>query len=415
MARMASSTATDLPILTDAEAEARVRAALGTRDWRGQKVLLVIPDLTRGAPVPLFYRILCDLLDKPDTLVALGTHQPLSIERFCQRVGLDEDEFQRRGTVYFNHEWDNPKALRHIGTIPAEDVQRLTAGLCSESVPVRVNARLFNYDHVMVLGPVFPHEVAGFSGGNKYFFPGVAGEELIHMFHWLGALLTNPEIIGRMRTPVRSILDRAAEFLPMPRTYLHLVVHHGQLHGLFIGDAIEAWERAARMSAQLNIRYVPRPYRRVLGIASKKYDDVWTAGKVVYKSEPVVADGGEVIVYAPHITQVSVTHGTQLEAVGYHVRDYFTAQPERFAHVPGAIRAHSTHVRGIGTYLDGVEHPRIAVTLATGIPEATCRRINLGYCDPATLDPQTWANQEDMLLIPDAGEVLYRVGEGPTD
>ncbi len=110
-------------------------------------------------------------------------------------------------------------------------------------------------------------------------------------------------------------------------------------------------------------------------------------GKCTYKLEPVVADGGELIIYAPHITRISATHGVLIERIGYHVRDYFLAQMGRFTDVPGGVLAHSTHVKGLGTYVNGREQPRANVVLATGIPEATCRKINLGYRDPGLHRP----------------------------
>jgi nickel-dependent lactate racemase len=151
----------------------------------------------------------------------------------------------------------------------------------------------------------------------------------------------------------------------------------------------------------------------VLSVMPSMYADVWTAGKGMYKIEPAVADGGEVIIYAPHIREVSVTHGHVIEEVGYHTRDYFTAQRERFAKYPGGVLAHSTHVKGLGTYdpATGVEKPRVTVTLATGIPEERCRRINLGYRDPTSIDVAAWQGREDegILVVPRAGEMLYRV------
>jgi lactate racemase len=143
------------------------------------------------------------------------------------------------------------------------------------------------------------------------------------------------------------------------------------------------------------------------------YDDLWTAAKAMYKTEPAIADGGEVIIYAPHITEVSYTHGRLIDEVGYHVKEYFLKQWECYKEVPGSILAHSTHVKGMGTYdeMRGIETPRISVTLATGIPEERCRRINLGYANYRAIDPATWMGreQEGVLFVPHAGEMLYRV------
>jgi hypothetical protein len=108
-----------------------------------------------------------------------------------------------------------------------------------------------------------------------------------------------------------------------------------------------------------------------------------------------------------------VVHGKVIKQVGYHVRDYFVAQWDKFKHLPWGVLAHSTHLKGAGTYIDGVEKPRIQVTLATGLSEAECRAINLGYLDHRTLDPKSFAGREaeGILFVPKAGEYLYRVGQ----
>ncbi|MGZ3667088.1 MAG: lactate racemase domain-containing protein, partial [Ktedonobacterales bacterium] len=226
--------------------------------------------------------------------------------------------------------------------------------------------------------------------------------------------VTSMHTIGVKDTPVRRVIHRAAAFVPRPLTCLAMVVHDATLRGLYIGTYIEAFEGAVDLSARLNIVYKPHPFSNVLSWPSERYDDLWTAAKAMYKTEPVVADGGEIIIYAPHLTEVSYTHGALIDQIGYHVRDYFTKQWDRFNDVPGGILAHSTHVKGMGTYdaVTGVETPRIQVTLATGIPEEHCRHINLGYRDYRAIDPATWANREDegLLLVEHAGEVLYRLG-----
>jgi hypothetical protein len=142
------------------------------------------------------------------------------------------------------------------------------------------------------------------------------------------------------------------------------------------------------------------------------YEDLWTAAKAMYKTEPAIASGGEVVIFAPHLTEVSYTHGHLIDQVGYHVLEYFTKQPERFAAIPGVIKAHSTHVKGLGTYDASSRHeePRIQVTLATGIPEERCRRLNLGYLDPGTIDVADWEGRQadGVLVVHNAGEMLYR-------
>jgi nickel-dependent lactate racemase len=270
---------------------------------------------------------------------------------------------------------------------------------------------VLEYDHLIVYGPVFPHEVAGFSGGNKYFFPGVAGPEVLNFFHWLGAVITNMGIIGRKNTPVRRVINKSASFIKKPCLFLCSVIKDGQVKGLFTGSHGEAWPKAANLSSKLHMVYLRRQYRQVLGIAPKMYDDIWTAGKVMYKLEPIVADGGELIIYAPHITEVSYTHGKTLDKIGYHVRDYFLMQKNRFKGVSRSVMAHSTHVRGVGTFDNGIEKPRIKVTLATAIPPERCHKINLGYKNPAHIILSEWRNGEDKdkLVVDHAGEILHRL------
>ena len=139
-----------------------------------------------------------------------------------------------------------------------------------------------------------------------------------------------------------------------------MVVHDGGLAGLFAGTPEAAWSEAADLSDQLHIIYKGHPFHTVLSCAPPMYDEIWVGGKCMYKLEPVVADGGELIIYAPHIREISETHGAIIRRIGYHVRDYFLGQWERFKDEPWGILAHSTHVRGVGTYENGVEKPRSA-------------------------------------------------------
>jgi len=280
---------------------------------------------------------------------------------------------------------------------------------------VEVNAQLFDYDQIIIIGPVFPHEVVGFSGGNKYLFPGVAGPEVLHFFHWLAAVITTPKIIGHKWTPVRKVVDRAGSMVKIPKLAFCMVVEGDGMSGLFAGPVEEAWSAAADLSAERHIRIEPKPFHTILACAPEMYDELWTAGKCMYKLEPVLADGGELIIYAPHISEVCIAHGEAIESVGYHCRDYILKQWDRFKDKPWGALAHCVHVKGLGTYKNGVETPRAEVALATQIPEAKCRQINLGYRDPAIINPDDYANREDegILLVSHAGERLFRLANPP--
>lgn len=396
------------------------RAAAG--NWTGRRVLVIVPDATRTAPVGMAFRALFDRVGTEaaafDVMIALGTHPPMSEDAIRARLEMTPEERTGRYSKvrFLNHAWDDPAQLASLGTIPSAEIDALTEGRFAMDVPVTVNRAVFDYDRLFIIGPVFPHEVVGFSGGNKYLFPGISGPEVLNFFHWLGAVITNPKIIGNKWTPVRKVVDRAAALVPTPRTAICMVVApSGGLEGVFAGQTEAAWSQAADLSAKVHVTLKERPFHTVLSCAPPMYDEVWVGGKCMYKLEPVVADGGELIIYGPHIRDISRTHDASIRRIGYHTRDYFLAQWDRFKNEPWGTLAHASHVKGIGTYENGVETPRITVTLATGIPEEVCRAVNLGYRDPATIDPAAYAGREEegVLLVPKAGEMLFRLADPP--
>ena len=407
------------PTLPTDSIPARVADLVPAGDVTGKRVLLVVPDHTRTAPLPVLFPAVHDHLTACgakglDVMVALGTHPPMAEGRIERLLGIDPTTRKQQfpGVSLLNHEWDNPAALMSLGELPCPEAAELSRGTLPDSVPVTINARITDYDLLLVLGPVFPHEVVGFSGGNKYFFPGISGPELLNYFHWLGAIVTNAGIIGVPDTPVRRVVDAAAKLIPVERRALTFVVNpDADLYGLFYGTPESAWREASELSGRVHITRKPRPFHTVLSCAPPMYDELWVAGKCMYKLEPVVVDGGELIIYAPHLSEVSETHGEAIRRVGYHTRDYFLAQWDRFKHEPWGTLAHSTHVRGGGSFDDGVEKPRVRVTLASQISHEECAALNLGYRDPATIDVESYADREDegVLLVRKAGEMLYRL------
>ena len=410
--------------LTAEQVRAFVQSACPAANYRGQRIVLIIPDATRTAPVGLMFKTLFNQIagvaKKFDVMLALGTHPAMTEAAINERVEITAAERTStyQNVEFINHEWDNPAALRDLGSIPAEDIKTLSGGLFAMDVPVHINRRLFDYDQIIICGPVFPHEVVGFSGGNKYLFPGVAGPGILNFFHWLGAVVTNPMIIGNKWTAVRKVVDRAGAMVTVPKLCFCLVVHgHGELAGLFAGTPEQAWDDASELSRELHITYKDRPFHTVLSCAPKMYDELWVGGKCMYKLEPIVADGGELIIYAPHIHEISLVHGKMIERLGYHCVQYFLKQWDKFKTEPWGTMAHSTHVHGIGTYDEktGRETPRVRVTLATGIPEATCKKINLGYRDWRTINPADYANREaeGIFYEPKAGERLYHLRQKP--
>jgi len=403
--------------LTDEEIEAFIADQLAAVDLDGRHVCVLVPDGTRTCPLPVILaaiqRALHGRTTRLSVLVALGTHAAMASTHLATHLGpaLVETAERSIDTDIIQHAWWEPSTFIQLGTIDAERVAELSEGRLRRDIPIRINRAVVEAGLTLIVGPVFPHEVVGFSGGNKYLFPGVSGRELIDISHWLGALITSAQIIGTLgETPVRTLIDEAASMVPGERLALCVVTASGQrLHAATFGEPRSAWRAAAEISARTHIRYLDTPVRRVLSVLPKKYDDMWTGAKGFYKVEPVLADGGQVVIYAPHITEIATTHPAIAE-IGYHCRDYFVKQWDRFERYAWGDLAHSTHLRGAGTYDSASgEHPRVTVTLATGIPEDVVKGLNLDYLDPATVDPKKWASDPGTLVVPDAGEDLYRL------
>lgn len=406
-------------LLTDAQVRETLYQGLEKR-FSGQKVLVLIPDHTRSLPLPFLFRTLVDILHDTrqlDIMVALGTHPPLNEDSLNKLVGITVEE---RRTTYakiglLNHAWNDPGALATLGTLEQDQIKAIAGDHWHVSLPNRVDIRLnkaaLAYDHILILGPTFPHEVVGFSGGAKYLFPGISGAEMINATHWLGALTGVVGTIGIKETPVRAMIHAAAEHLSTPVTLIALTVEGHAVSGLFIGDYLSAWRAAADRSAQRHILWREKPYLRVLSWAPTMYDELWTGAKAMYKLEPAVALGGEVIIYAPHLEVVSHVHGKYIYEIGYHILPYFLNDWAQFKHIPLGVLAHSTHVRGSGIMEQGLERPNVRVTLASKISAEDCAHLNLGYLDPGKVNISEWRNREEegVLYVPKAGEILYRL------
>lgn len=406
-------------VLTHAELSEFVHSQLAAHDFDGKRVTLVVPDGTRHAPVAMMSKLIRDALGtRPASVrvvIALGTHDYMSDEAIGKLMGCEPGRFADTypGWEIVNHLWRDEATFANLGTVSRERIAELSDGrLTDRDMTVLVNKLVVDTDISLILGPVLPHEVVGISGGNKYFFPGLSGHDVIDMSHWVGALITSYEMIGSLGiTPVRQMIDAAAELIPSEKLLLGMIVKPGSddLQFVAFGDSRAAWEACAEVSGQVHVKYVPREYKRVLSIIPEMYEDMWTGAKGFYKLEPIVADGGELIIYAPHIREVSVMH-PGIEEIGYHNRQYFVEQWDRFKNHPWGELAHSTHLRGLGTYnpATGVETNRVTVTLATGIPRQTVEAISLNYLDPATVDIAAFEQDPDTLVVHGAGELLHR-------
>ncbi len=406
--------------VSDAELDAFVARNLAGVDLDGKRVVLVVPDGTRSCPLPLLlrtvHRHLIDRVATLTTVIALGTHSYMEPDEIDAWFGVPEgstlaDTYP--GMTVVNHEFLDPDQVVTLGTLTAEEISEMSGGLMAEDVDVEMNRYVAEADGNLVIGPVFPHEVVGISGGNKYFIPGCSTHDAIDLSHWVGALIGVEDMIGSPGvTPVRKIINAGVDLIPNDKYALCIVVQSGtgELESATFGDSESSWADAADIAAESHVVYVDEPFTKVLAMMPTRYDDIWTAAKGCYKMQPAMADGGEVIIYAPHVTEVSEQHH-EIYDIGYHSIPYFTKQWDKFKDVPKGVLAHSTHVRGAGDFdpETGVETNRIKVTLCTQIPEEVCRSVNLGYLPLDAVDVEEWKKDPNVYVQENAGEVLYRL------
>lgn len=390
---------------------------------RGARVLAIVPDRTRDDSTDVLFPLAAEALAargaaRLDALVAQGTHMPMTDAQKRAKLGLSNREAPLPVAI-FDHGWDRPADLVTIGRLDAEQVRELSGGLLAEDVPLTVNRLLAPgaYDLVLVFGATVPHEVAGYSGGAKYFFPGVAGPELTHVTHWLGALVSVEKTIGRVETPTRRLIEAAAAHVPIPAVSFNSVVTHdadGRLRtcALFAGDVRASFRRAAAVSARTHVRYTGRTYRRVLALLDEHYDELWVGGKASYKLGGIVEDGGELVIYAPHMRSISETHGPVIERYGYApietVRTWVAESPELRGNL--CVAAHLAHVAYAGRYdAHGGIIPKFRITLASGIDRARCERVGLGFADYGAIDRAEFDADPNALVVERAGQELYLV------
>ena len=196
-------------MLADSDARDVIDRGTPAGLYLGKRVLVLTPDATRTCPLPMMVRAIGEVIGRRckrlDFMVALGTHAPLPREAILRLYGIQErDEILANSTLY-NHEWQDESIYRRIGHFDADEIEELSEGMLREEVPIIINGKVFDYDLILITGPVFPHEVVGFSGGAKYLFPGISGGEFLHFFHWLGAIITCRKVIGIKDTPVRGL------------------------------------------------------------------------------------------------------------------------------------------------------------------------------------------------------------------
>jgi nickel-dependent lactate racemase len=415
--------------LSHQQLQESVARALAPCDGPLQRVLLIHPDYSRNDFSHLLTPILYDALasrglQRLDTLNAGGTHRPMTDAELRSKLGLDPKHHRLLGDMA-NHEYDDPRQLLHAGDIPADFVADKTGGHLRTVLPVTVNRMVAeDYDLIVCVSGTVPHEALGYSGGTKILFPGISGPEVIALLHWAAVLMGLPSIIGRLHNLARDVVNEGARHIfrligNRPVLSLNMVYTEDERHqavprGLFAGLGPEgfatALAEAARLSAQLHILYLDQPLHAVVQRIPPLYDEVWTAGKGSYKLQKpgVLAEGAEVILYAPHIKEFHSKKemDAAIRHIGYHGRDWVVDFCRRQPSFNKNVAAHVINVRGVGRLVEGVEQFPFRITLASQLSERECAEVGLGYRAPESIRREDFG-RPGQLWIEEGGQWLY--------
>ncbi len=293
--------------LTPDDLKSALNTAL-TRLGGKQRVLAIPPDITRihsqAGPLTEYVREYYREKLK-DILPAVGTHYPMSDAEIAAMYGNTPRELFRV------HDWR--KGLETLGEVPAGYVREVSEGKVDYGIPIQVDRLLVEgrYDLILSIGQVVPHEVIGMANYNKNVFIGTGGMEGIHKTHFLGAAYGMERIMGRADTPVRRVLNYGSEKFArhLPIIYVLTVVDQDEagrlaVRGLFIGDDAECFNRAAELSLSVNFTLLAKPLDRVVVYLDPlEYKSTWLGNKSIYRTRMAIADGGELVVLAPGVSQ----------------------------------------------------------------------------------------------------------------
>lgn len=273
-----------------------------------RRVLVVPPDITRlhsraGELTRLAWQYYGDRLSA--VLPALGTHAPMSSEQLTRMFGDLSQDLVRI------HNWRTD--VETLGEVPAAFIREQSEGKLDYPWPAQINRLMAHgdFDLILSIGQVVPHEVIGMANYNKNILIGTGGKESINRSHYLGAVYGMERIMGRADNPVRRVLNYAADhFLRhLPIVYVHTVVARaadGNLvtRGFFIGDDVECFRRAADLSLRVNFEMLDQPIRKaVVYLEPHEFHSTWLGNKAVYRTRMALADGAELIILAPAVKE----------------------------------------------------------------------------------------------------------------
>jgi len=393
-----------------------------------KKLIVISPDYTRIYFIHVLVPLIADRYrsSQIDFLNASGTHRPMTESEFENKLGIEKSDYSIR---FLNHKFDKPENLTVVGTVQEEIVYVKTSGKLNKRIDVSVNSLIFSdHDLIIVISGTLPHEAAGHSGGIKMFFPGIAGPDVIELFHWVAALVGVPAIIGEIDNKARDIINEEARLVfekLKTSVYTFNMVYIKEKNGatpigLYVDKDykgfIRCYKAAAIALSKVNIRYVEKPLSHVVQVIPQNYDEIWLAGKGSYKLQRpgVLKKGAEVIIYDPHIKcfHSNKDMESDLFQLGYHCRDKIFDILKDKKDISRNAAAHVINLAGPGTYdaSTGREDLDFKITLATGIPEEECERMGLSYRDSGTVKKSDFI-YPGKLWIDDGGQYLYDIKE----
>lgn len=391
-----------------------------------KKVLILFPDYTRIDFTDLIAPLILEKYkdSKVDFLNAGGTHRPMTDAEFRDKLGVDLDS---KGLGFLNHNFSSPKDLVTIGNIPEKLISEKTERQLNTDIDVTINKLIFSdYEAIIALSGTVPHEAAGYSGGLKIFFPGISGSGVIDLFHWAAVLVGIPSIIGTVDNNARDIINAACKVIfdkikaPVYSFNMVSTTEEEKIIpiGLYIDSEykgfLSAYEAASIASSRVHVKYIESPLSQVVQVIPENYDEVWLAGKGSYKLQRpgVMQEGGEIIIFAPHIKCFHTNPGIEadLYSLGYHCRNRICSLIEGGATLSKNAAAHLINVCGPGVFDPSTrkEELHFKVTLATSIPEEECRKIGLGYRDPSTIRKDNFTGP-GKLWIKEGAKYLYDI------
>ncbi len=359
------------------------------------RVLALPPDHTRlnsfaGPITEMIYGYFGDKLT--DIMPALGTHAPMTDEQLDMMFGSIPH------SLFRVHDWRNDVVT--IGEVPKEYVEEISEGKLSFSWPAQVNKLLLDksFDLILSIGQVVPHEVIGMANYNKNIFVGTGGNEGINKSHYLGAIYGMERIMGRAKTPVRSILEYASTHFAqeLPIVYIQTVLSKGddgemKLRGLFIGDDFECFQKAAELSLETNFIMVDKPIKKcIVYLDPKEFASTWLGNKSVYRTRMALADGAELIVLAPALKEFG-----EDKTIDSLIRKY------GYANTPAILKAVEENADiqenlGAAAHLiHGSSEGRFSITYCPGdhISKEEIESVNYGYAPYAEMMEKYNVNQ----------------------